>query len=890
VKFPWRNREQKLKDELQNHLQMATLDRVDRGQSPEEAGYAARREFGNVSLVGEVTRDQWHWRGLDEVLQDLRYAARMLRKNPGFALVAVLTLALGIGANTALFSVVNGVLLNPLPYPHPEELVTLHESKPNFEHGSISYPNFRDWQKYSHSFSAMAISRGYGFSFTGLGEAEQLSGRFISSDFFSILGVKPVLGRTFTPGEDEIGAAPLALISAGLWDRKFSARADVLDKGITLDGRTYTIVGVIPADFDKQFRGFIGTEIYAPLGQWNNPLLPQRGAGLGLHGIARLKPGVTIEQARADMREVTHNLAVAYPNDDTGIGAAVIPLKQDTVGDVQPFLLVLLAAVGLVLLIACVNVANLLLARSTARAREFAIRGALGASHGRVVRQVLAESLLLALIGGGLGLLLANWGTQAALHRLPTTLPRAAAVGVDSRVLVFTAGVTVLAGLLFGLVPALKTSRVDLQNTLKEGGRSLSGTRQRAQSVFVVLEMAMSLVLLIGAGLMLRTLTHLWSVDPGFRPENVLTVGFSMSPEMTKASPEAIRAAMRDLHEKFSSAPGVQAVSVSLGAVPLSGNDDEQLFWLEGQPTPASEAEMNWTLDYIVEPEYLQVMGIPLKRGRFFTWHDDEHSPTVVVIDEVFAKKFFGDQDPIGKRIILNNARSIRVRGADTGAAEIIGVVGHVNQWGLDSDASHSLRAEIYLHCVQMPDAFIAMVPNGLSYMVRGKQATAGLLESLRRTSRQMSENQVLYGAKTMSSIVSDSLAARQFSMILLGVFAGFALLLSSIGIYGVISYLVGQRTQEIGIRIALGARRMDVLRLVLGHGTRMAGLGVLMGMAAALALTRLMATLLYGVSPSDPLTFGGVAVVLGVVALAACYIPARRATQVDPIVALRYE
>ena len=889
MKFPWRRREQQLKDELQSHLQMATRDRVERGQSPEDAAQSARREFGNVALVREVTRDQWRRRWLDELMQDLRYAARMLRKNPGFTLVAVLTLALGIGANTALFSVVNGVLLNPLPYPHPEQLVSLHESKPNFEHGSISYPNFRDWQKLNHSFTAIAISRGYAFSFTGMGEAEQLDGRFISSDFFSILGVKPVLGRTFGPGEDEIGAPPIALISAGLWDRRFNSSPDVIGKSVTLDGRAYTIVGVIPANFDKQFRGFTGTAVYAPLGQWHNSLLPSRGAGLGFHGIGRLKPGVTIEQARADMREVTQNLAAAYPNDDTGIGAAVVPLKQDTVGDVQPFLLVLLAAVGLVLLIACVNVANLLLARSTVRTREIAIRGALGASHGRLVRQLLAESLLLSFIGGGLGLLLAGWGTQAALHRLPATVPRSAAVGLDSHVLLFTIALTVLAGILFGLVPALRTSRVDLQSTLKEGGRGLSGARHRAQSVFVVAEMAMSVVLLVGAGLMLRTLTHLWNVDPGFRPQNVMAIGFSMAPGMVSAPPDAIRAAMRDIHDKFAAAPGVEAISLTLGAIPLS-SDDEQLFWLEGQPVPRNDNEMNWTLDYIVEPEYLQVMGIPLKRGRFFTLRDDEHAPLVVVVDEVFAKKFFGDQDPIGKRIILNNARSIRVSNGNSGAAEIIGVVGHVNQWGLDADATYPLRAQMYLHCVQMPDAYISMIPMNMGYMVRAKQTTVGLLDSLRSVSRQMSGDQVLYGAQTMTSIVSDSLAARRLSMILLGAFAGFALLLSSIGIYGVISYLVGQRTQEIGIRIALGAKRGDVLRLVLGHGTKMAGLGVLIGIAAAFGLTGLMAKMLYGVSPNDPLTFAGVAVLLTLVALAACYIPARRATRVDPIVALRYE
>ena len=886
MKLPWQDARKRhdLEQELRSHLQMAAGDRIDRGESVERAQQAARREFGNVALVQQVTRDQWGWLWLEELLQDLRYGARMLRKNPGFTLVAILTLALGIGANTAMFSVVNGVLLNPLPYPHAEQLVTLHESKPNFEFGSISFPNFRDWRKDNHTFSSMAISRRFAFSLTGIGEAEQLPGRFISSDFFSTVGVNPVLGRTFAPGEDEIGAAPIALISAGLWQRKFGSSPDVLGKSLTLDGRNYTVVGVIPANFDLFLRSFEVAEVYVPIGQWKNPLLPERGSGLGIHGIGRLKRGVSIVQARADMDEITRNLAAAFPDDNKGVGASLMPLRQEMLGDVQPILLVLFAAVAFVLLIACVNVANLLLARSTGRTREFAIRAALGAGQGRILRQLLTESVLLAVAGGALGLTLAWWGTQAALKHLPADLPRAAAIGLDARVLIFTAVISLLAGTLFGLAPALRTRQPELQKTLKEGGRGESNARHRAQSVFVVVEMAMALVLLIGAGLMIRTMAHLWTVNPGFNPQNLLTFNMSLPPSMMSAKPDAVRAAVRDLDAKLSSTPGVQAISETWGALPLSW-DDENLFWLEGQAKPASQNEMSWALDYIVERGYLQTMGIPLQRGRFFTEQDNEHAPHVVVIDDVFAQKYFGTQDPLGRGIMLtNNQKNVGVR------AEIVGVVGHVNQWGLDSDDTQQLRAELYIPCMQMPDAFFSLVPGGITFLVRATNSTSGLLDAIRSTNRQMSSQQVIFGAHTMNQIISDSLAARRFSMILLGMFAALALLLSSIGIYGVISYLVGQRTQEIGIRLALGARRWDVLRLVLTHGVKMAVLGVVIGIAAAVALTRLMDKMIFGVRATDPFTFLAVAAVLTLVALAASYIPARRATRVDPIVALRYE
>jgi predicted permease len=817
---------------------------------------------------------------MTSLFQDIQYGLRTLRKNPSFTAVAVLTLALGIGANTALFSVVNGVLLNPLSFPQPDQLITLHESKPNFERGSISYPNFRDWQKDNRSLSALAVYRGYAFSLTGTGEAEQVNAEFVSSDFFPLLGVTPVLGRTFAPGEDEVGAAPVALVSAGFWQRKFGSAPDIVGKALTLDGRNYTVIGVIPASFHLRIPSFREREVYAPIGQWTNPLLQTRGAGLGIHGIGRLKPGLAIDQARADMEAVTHNLAAAFPDADRGIGASLVPLKQQMVGDVQPILLVLLAAVGFVLLIACVNVANLLLARSTGRTREFAIRAALGASRTRVLRQLLTESILLALVGGGLGLLLAAWGTRAALGVLPTALPRAEEVGLDPRVLTFTAGITLLAGILFGLVPALKASSPNLHETLQEGARGSSGSRHRAQGVFVVIEIALALVLLIGAGLIIRSLARLWNVDPGFNPHQVLTFSISPPPSMLTATPDAIRAAMRDLHDQIKSTPGVQSVSLTMGALPLSG-DDEQLFWIDGQPKPASQDDMSWAIDYIVGPDYLKVMETPLQRGRFFTEADNEHAPAVVVVDDVFAHKYFPHEDAVGKRIHINNH--------STTPAEIVGVVGHVKQWGLDSDDTESLRAQFYIPVLQMPDDFIKLSASGVSVVTRS-DGSAGVFNSIRHTSEQMSSQQVIYGAQTMDEIIAGSLATRRFSMTLLGVFAGLALLLASVGIYGVISYVVGQRVHEIGIRMALGARREDILRMILGSGGRLAFAGVGVGLAAALGTTRLMTSMLYGVAATDPLTFAGVAVLLTLVALAACYIPARRATKVDPMVALRYE
>jgi predicted permease len=810
---------------------------------------------------------------METLFNDIRYGLRGLLRHPGFTIVAVCSLALGIGANTAIFSVVNGVLLSPLPYPQPEQLVTLHQSKPNFETGAMPYPNFRDLQKQNQTFTAMAISRSYGFSLIGAGEPERVDARLVSADFFSVLGLKPLLGRTFLPGEDESGAAPVALISEDLWRRKFGSAGNVLQQGITLDDKSYAVVGVIPASFT-----LIRVDVYVPIGQWNSGALKSRSAALGLHGIGRLKPGVTVEQGRSDLNRIMADLAKAYPESNRGNGAAVIPMKERVVGGIRPILLMLFGAVAFVLLIGCVNVSNLMLARSTGRSREFAIRSALGAGRRRLLRQSLTESTLLGLAGGALGLIVAAWGTKLALSALPTTLPRAAEVSLDSRVLLFTFGISLLTGILSGLVPALKISRGQVTETLKEGGRGTSGGRVRAQGIFVAVEMALALVLLIGAGLMIRSLTALWKVDPGFRADNVLTFGLNLPPAMADASPEAVRSALRDLSDKINAAPGVSSASFSSGATPLLSEDD-LFFWLADQPKPASSSEMNMALVYGVEPGYLPAMGITLKQGRFFTAQDDNRSAPVAVIDEAFARKYFGGDNPIGKGIYTDETRP---------PWQIVGVVGHVKQWSLNSDETDGLQAQLYLPFRGLPDNSL---PTGAGVVVRSNSGTGPeLLSGIRQVVASQSKQNVISNPQTMNQVIADSLAQQRFSMILLGAFAAVALLLASLGIYGVISYLVGQRTHELGIRLALGAQRQDVLRLVLGHGMKMALGGVALGLVVALGLTRLIAKMLYGVSATDPATFGVITLLLMMVALVACLVPAWRATQVDPLVALRNE
>jgi predicted permease len=827
---------------------------------------------------------------LESLLQDLRYGARTLRKSPGFSLVAILTLALGIGANTAIFSVVNGVLINPLPFEKPDQIVAISEKIPNFEKASMSYPNFVDERKMNRTFTSMAAFRGTGYNLSGAGEPERLHGEMISAGFFEILGVKPLMGRTFTPDEDRLGANPTVMITEGVWKRKFGSDRNIIGKQLILDDQSRTVIGVVPSSFHLRITNFHSDDwhidVYTPVGEYNDPLFYNgRGSAWGLRAIGRLRSDVTLEQAREDMDRVSRELAATYPDIDSDKKAVLTSMKAEIVGQIQPILLILLGAVVFVLLISCVNVANLLLARSTGRQHEFAIRVALGASQPRIIRQLLTESVLLAIIGGALGLLLAKFGTAAAVAAVPRSMPRAEEIGLDFRVLLFALLISVAAGVVFGLAPAFKGAGSNVGGELKESGRGFAAGRSRAQSAFVMGEMAMALVLLIGAGLMIRSLFHLWGLDTGYNPHNVMTFDLNGPESIKHQTADSIRSAYRQIHEQLRSVPGLVASSFSGGALPM-GSDDEEYFWFVGKPKPSHQSDLGMAIEYVVEPDYLKVMQIRLKRGRFFTQADNEHAAAVVVIDERMAERYFPGQDPIGQYLDFNTDPSQD----KVPNPQIIGVISHVNQWGLDSDASHSMQAQMYVPFAQIPDKEMQHRGFGNSVFVRLSPIGGPNFNTLRQQLLQANSSLVVFGAEDLEQDVKDSVSGERFTMTLLAVFAGLALLLAAIGIYGVLSYVVGRRIPEIGIRMALGARPFDVLGMVLGDGARMTLAGIVVGVAGALLLTRLMRSMLFGVSPNDPLTFVGVAALLCIIALLACYVPARRAMKVDPMVALRHE
>ncbi|HXJ93930.1 MAG TPA: ABC transporter permease [Terriglobia bacterium] len=819
---------------------------------------------------------------MQTLLQDVRYGLRMLASNAGFTIVAVLTLTLGIGANTAIFSVIDGVLLRPLPYRDPGRLVIISEKTPEFDTMAVSYPNFLDWQRDSRSFESLGALRWSAYDLTGGGTPEHLEAKTVSAGFFSTLGIIPMLGRDFEAQEDHLGATRVAMISEGLWKRRFGASADVVGKPLTLSGQSYTVIGVLPAGFR-----FLGSaDVYTLLGQWDDVLARSRETHPGLRAVGRLKSGVTQAQAQADMNNIAAQLAQAYPKSNAKHGVAMRPLAQDIVGNVRPALLVLLGAVGFVLLIACANVANLLLARSTTRRREMAIRAAIGASQGRMIRQLLTESVLLALAGGALGLLLARWGTQAVVAAIPGGLPRMENIGVDGWVLAFTLAVSVATGVIFGLAPALQISRLDLHTMLQEGSRGSTEGQHGLRSVLVVAEVAASLVLLIGAGLMLKTMWELSRVNPGFNPRNVLMFSVSLSPA-NRSTPDRIRTAWQQITDKVQGLPGVRAAGV-VDDVPLTGSDSELPFWVSGRPRPSSQSEMLWALLYDVSPGYFRAVDVPLLRGRTFTDADNTKTAApVTVIDEVMARSLFPHQNPIGQSIRIAVPEGFPP-GLDR-PIEIVGVVGHVKHFGLDADATSKIQYQLYLPFGQLPDPLIRITATFMTMMVRTSTDPLGEVGAIRS---QVSEggNQTIFDVRTMERVVSDSVAGRRFSMLLLGVFAGLALVLAAVGIYGVISYTVTQRTHEIGIRMALGAERSNVLTLVVEDGLRLLLIGVGVGLAAALGLTRLMSSMLYGVRPTDIATFATVSLLLAGVALLASYVPARRATKVDPMVALRCE
>ncbi|HKT68174.1 MAG TPA: ABC transporter permease [Terriglobales bacterium] len=811
---------------------------------------------------------------MDTLLQDIRYALRTLRRSRGFAAVAVITLALGIGANTAMFSIVNAVLLRPVPYNNPERLLKLYTSMPQFREASVSYPNFLDWQRRSRSFDLMAAYRHDSFNLTGQANPERLRGEMASATIFPLLGIKPIIGRTFTEDEDRRGAAPVVVLTSSLWKRRFGANPKVLGSSITLNNNLYTVIGVVPGDDVELQR----VSVIIPIGQWSEPLFQDRGVGMGMRVVGRLKAGVSQAQAQSELDSIAAGLAREFPKEDKNRGIYSISMREDMVGDVRTPLLVLLAAVGFVLLIACANVANLLLARSSSRRREFAVRGALGASPVRIMRQLLTEGLLLALAGGALGLLVAFSLNGVFVSRVADVLPRADQVHLDSAVLAFTALISILASLLFGVTPALQSSRADLNETLKEAGRGTT-RRHGLQRTLVVVEVALGLVLAASAGLMIRTMSRLWSVNPGFDPNHVLTFAVAGSPAV-HGTPAEIRNGFAATMQQLNSIPGVKAVSVVFGSLPMNG-DSELPYWVEGRPKPPEQSQMDMALFYGIDAGYFSAMRIPLLRGRYLTPQDNEHTACVMDIDQDMARKAFPGQDPLGQHV---NFDLLPMQ------CEVVGIVGHVKHWGLDADATSKVHSQMYIPFRQFPDSVMDLASKDGAYVLRTAGDPYSQVPAVKRVIGGVNGNMVMYDEESMQDLIKDSLAARRFTRLLLGVFAGLALALAAVGIYGVISYAVTQSTHEIGLRMALGASRWKVLGMVLSSAMRLALIGIGVGAVTALAATRALKGLLFDVSAADPITFAGVALVLAVVTLIASYIPAWRAARVDPMVALRYE
>ncbi len=805
---------------------------------------------------------------MGKLFQDLRYGARVLFKKPGFTSIAVITLALGIGANTAIFSVVHGLLLRPLPYQNADRLMLLGEQSSEGKRQPVSYPNFADWRERATSFESMAATRNQAFTLTGTQFPARLRGRTINWNFFQVLGVEVQTGRLFDETDDRFGAARTAILSHGLWQERFGGDPEIIGKTLLMDGELYNVIGVLPQGFEY----FRAADVYVPIGLFLQPNsgLADRGSSFGLYGVGRLKPGVTPEQANSEMQRLGAQLAEQYPRVNGGKSALAENLQEVMSEDVRQSLWILLGAVGFILLIACVNVANLFLVRFADRQKEIAVRLALGASRWRLVRQLLSESLLIALMGGGAGLLAGRWILDGLLALAPEDTPQLSRVGMDTTVLLFTLGVAIATSLLCGLLPALHASRAELNMALKEGGRSSGGsTREGLRKALLVVEISLAIVLLAGAGLLIRSMVNLLRVDMGFNSENLLTMRFNLVGEKYNAATgrvfyDEVLAHMNDL-------PGVQSAALT-NSLPIDGSYWDSIFTVADQPAP-SRADLPGTDCVLVSPNYFATMQLKLQRGRLFTSADTATSSPVVIINETLARRMWAGENPIGKRIKLGFPEY------QSPWREVIGVVGDVKLNGLEQATS----MQSYMPLVQESTPFLGVV-------VRTSNNPPAVAAAVEQAIHEVDANLAVYAVQTMDQLLGKSLAGRRLTLVLLSGFAVLALVLASLGIYGVIAYSVRQRTQEIGIRLALGAQKKDVLRLFIGQGVKLIALSLAIGLTGAWMLTRWMATLLFNVEPTDPLTFAAMTSLLMVVALFACFVPARRATQVDPLVALKYE